>query len=142
MARSVKEELGQIVIRPAPGMREKIKELADSRGRSMNAEIVEALSGHIERADLEAAGWAWTPPHHRIDPDLLESLERMADGREAEVRLLIRKALTQFIVREVATDQDFERDLKGLVVEIVDLVRYQLQRQAEREEEDREPDPA
>lgn len=40
---STREELGQIVIRPPEGMRERIKAAADRNRRSMNAEIVLAL---------------------------------------------------------------------------------------------------
>lgn len=40
---SKRETLGQIVIRPPAGMRERIKAAAEANNRSMNAEIVSAL---------------------------------------------------------------------------------------------------
>ncbi|WP_461477738.1 Arc family DNA-binding protein [Pararhodobacter aggregans] len=43
MAKSKREEMGQIVIRPPEGMRERIKAAAEKNGRSMNAEVVAAL---------------------------------------------------------------------------------------------------
>ena len=42
--KSKREELGQIVIRPPEGMRDRIKAAAAANGRSMNAEIVSVLS--------------------------------------------------------------------------------------------------
>lgn len=43
MAASKREDLGQIVIRPPAGMRERIKAAAEANNRSMNAEIVATL---------------------------------------------------------------------------------------------------
>ena len=43
MAVSKREDLGQIVIRPPAGMRERIKAAAEANNRSMNAEIVATL---------------------------------------------------------------------------------------------------
>lgn len=43
MSASKRAELGQIVIRPPEGMRERIKAAAEANNRSMNAEIVATL---------------------------------------------------------------------------------------------------
>lgn len=43
MTKSKREDLGQIVIRPPAGMRERIKAAAEANNRSMNAEIVATL---------------------------------------------------------------------------------------------------
>ncbi len=119
----------QFALRFPEGLRDRVKAVAEASGRSMNTEIVEALSRHVERAELESAGWAWTAPHHQIDADLLASLDTIAGGKEAEVRLLIRDAIREFIVRRAATDEELQGELKSLVLEIVDLVRYQLDRE-------------
>lgn len=43
MTKSKREDLGQIVIRPPAGMRDRIKAAAEANNRSMNAEIVATL---------------------------------------------------------------------------------------------------
>lgn len=52
MTKSKREELGQIVIRPPEGMRERIKAAAAEAGRSMNAEIVNRLEWTFENGSL------------------------------------------------------------------------------------------
>ncbi|MBL4919308.1 Arc family DNA-binding protein [Szabonella alba] len=53
MTRSKREELGQIVIRPPEGMRERIKAAAEANNRSMNAEIVATLEEKYPATTLE-----------------------------------------------------------------------------------------
>lgn len=65
MSASKRAELGQIVIRPPEGMRERIKALAERNHRSMNAEIISALESWLAEADYheyQLAELARNPP--------------------------------------------------------------------------------
>jgi hypothetical protein len=63
MAKPTNRDSDKFMLRLPDGMRDRIKEEADLAGRSMNAEIVLALSFHLDAADhdrdYKAAQAAW-----------------------------------------------------------------------------------
>jgi predicted DNA-binding protein len=130
MAKSGKEELGQIVIRPPAGMRERIKALAEGLGRSMNAEIVEALEEHLRRAEMQSQGWAWVPPSLQIPSELVTRLDEVAQERRSTVQAEVAEAIVAHLNRIDPDDDQRRRELERLVGEIVDLVRYDLEAKA------------
>lgn len=111
--KSKREELGQIVIRPPSGMRERIKAAAEANNRSMNAEIVATLEerypapvedlgrqwfalweavarNHNEREKIENKVLdALHKPQSRENPELIEEILRL---REKENALLAKVA--------------------------------------------------
>ena len=88
MAKSKREELGQIVIRPPEGMRELIKEAAEANNRSMNAEIVARLQATFDLSGVSL--------QHRIRHPLTDK-DREEQGFHARQLIEIRRRLDQMI---------------------------------------------
>ena len=97
--KSAKAELGQIVIRPPEGMRERIKASADANGRSMNSEIIAALEQYFRLEEEREAGWRWVPPKYQIDVGLIGELEAIANAEEfaVPVPVSINAAVSSYI---------------------------------------------
>lgn len=98
--KSKREELGQIVIRPPEGMRERIKAAADANNRSMNAEIV---------ATLEEA----YPVPENLDVEIA-NLERVANYFEAQLSFPIVK-------RDLLKKTEIERMLGIMRAQVQEL---------------------
>ncbi|MDQ7775555.1 MAG: restriction endonuclease [Paracoccus aminovorans] len=99
MTKSKREALGQIVIRPPEGMRERIKAAAEANNRSMNAEIVAALeekypavfspSGFMEAAIADrfrAAGWTIIPTGAQSGVDFIIERDELQIAIECKNR--------------------------------------------------------
>lgn len=97
--KSAKAELGQIVIRPPEGMRERIRASADANGRSMNSEIIAALEQYFRLEEAREAGWRWVEPKHQIDAGLLGELEAIERDPEGGVptSVSINSAISRYV---------------------------------------------
>ncbi|TYB81759.1 Arc family DNA-binding protein [Maritimibacter fusiformis] len=135
--KSEKAELGQIVIRPPEGMRERIKHSAAAHGRSMNAEIVAALENHFRQMERRQAGWRWVPPEEQIPDAYRAAIRDQAERRGTSYGEELTAALVGYYI-----DPDFARDkvsrerLMRLVSEIVDIVEYDAERRRKAEADD------
>ncbi|TNH41266.1 Arc family DNA-binding protein [Paracoccus haeundaensis] len=84
MAASKREELGQIVIRPPAGMRERIKAAADANNRSMNAEIVATLE---EKYPAPAFDWVDAATRVSIIANAMKDLVSSFEGAKTAAEI-------------------------------------------------------
>jgi predicted DNA-binding protein len=71
-------DLDRIIVRLPEGMRERIAERAATNGRSMTAEVVEAIEKHLEGADRMTRVWEFIEKHR----ENVEALDRVWDAVE------------------------------------------------------------
>lgn len=127
--KSAKAELGQIVIRPLAGMRERIKASAEANGRSMNAEIIAALENHFLEYERRKAGWRWVPPEEQIPDAYRAAIRDQAEKRGTSYGEELNAALAGYYIDPDAERGKVSRErLLRLVSEIVDIVEYDVER--------------
>ncbi len=131
MSKAPSRTLDQYIVRFPEGMRDRIKAQADANGRSMNAEIVLALSDHLDNAERGDAAWKFVPPEFFID----EMHRSMLIAQSEEIGWPVQEVLREAILRSfgpVGMDhEDRERRMRLLTAEIVDLVRHHIEQQDE-----------
>lgn len=126
--KSAKAELGQIVIRPPEGMRERIKALADANGRSMNSEIIAALEQYFRLEEEREAGWRWVSPAEQIPEIFRSEIKDQAERRGTSFREELWSALSGYFVDPYeARDKASRERLLRLVGEIVDIVGHDIE---------------
>lgn len=132
--KSAKAELGQIVIRPPEGMRERIKASADKNGRSMNSEIIAALEQYFRLEGEREAGWRWVPPEEQIPEAYRAAIADQATRRGTSFAEELTAALVGYYIDpDEARDKVTRERLIRLVSEIVDIVEHDTERRLQSE---------
>jgi predicted DNA-binding protein len=78
----------QYMLRFSEGMRDRLAKLAGANGRSMNAEILEAIEKHLEGTDRVTQIWEFVEKH-RENIQAISELWQGLDNLKYEVRPLI-----------------------------------------------------
>jgi len=122
--KSAKDELGQIVIRPPKGMRDRIKAFANGHARSMNSEIVAAIESYFTAHEKRKLGWRWVPPEEQIPDAYRASIRDAAARRGVSYGEELTTALSGYLLdRGQSHDTASRERLLRLVSEIVDIVK-------------------
>jgi plasmid stability protein len=101
----------QYQLRFPPGLRDRLKDEADRRGRSMNAEI-------IERLEQSLRGW----PKVTIPEQLFERVKRARNYQRDEIEQQINKSAIALIEKSLPSSGAMHRDFLGLFYQVLNMV--------------------
>lgn len=87
-AKVASKRADQYMLRFPEGMRAKLAKLANANGRSMNAEIIDAIEKHLDGADRIAQLWAFIEKH-RENIEAIPEIWQSLDNLKYEIRPLI-----------------------------------------------------
>ena len=123
----------QYMLRFPHGMRDRLAKLAGANGRSMNAELLEAVEKHLQGSDRTTQIWEFLEKH-RENIETISEIWRGLENLEYEVRPLIEERDYAARIRAQSEHRTRVANLPAITAEQAAVIRRLIQETGANEE--------